>query len=138
MARETTLTPKKSWQKLLIYWHTKNHSTKVYDIARILAVSIFTNKTIYEEELEQAQRLLFETLQDEDSVKEVMAYIEMKLADYASDIQRWHDDQKVVRTLIQNDEELYSYMLEIFEADAMIDLEEAGFEDSLKKSMLRS
>jgi hypothetical protein len=138
MAHETTLPPKKGWQKLLIYWNTKNFSNEIYDIALILAVGIFTNKTIYEEELAQARTLLLEKLKDADSVDSVMEYVEMKLADYVADIAAWHEDQQKVRHLIEKDEELYAYLLSIYEADALIDDAESGFEDSLKKTLMRS
>jgi hypothetical protein len=138
MAHETTIAPKSSWQKLLIYWRTKNLSTEVYDIALILAVAIFTNKKIYEEELEEAKMQLQKRLRDAGAVDEVMQYIEMKLACYAHSIETWHKDQQRVRELIEKDEELYGYLLSIFEADALIDDEESGFETSLKKALLRS
>lgn len=138
MAQKTTVAPKTIWQKLLIYWNTKNHRAEVYDIALILAVSIFTNNAVYEEELTEARALLFGKLRDPASVKEVMGYIEMKLSCYAQDRDAWHRDQKRVREMIEKDEGLYTYMLSIFEADDNIDSEESGFEASLRKALLRS
>lgn len=138
MAHETTITPKSLWEKLLIFWHTKNHSSEIYDIALILAVAIFTNKKIYEEELSEARHLLMERLHHADDVDTVMEYIEMKLAEYCESLDAWHHDQQKVRELISRDEDLYSYLLSIFEADENIDKEESGFETSLKKMLLRS
>lgn len=138
MAQKTTVAPKNTWQKLLIYWHTKNHHTTIYDLAKILAVGIYTNRVIYREELEEARTLLREKLRDSESVEEVMGYIEMKLACYTENRDTWHTDQKTVRKMIEKDEELYGYMLSIFEADHSIDEEEVRFEASLKKALLRS
>jgi hypothetical protein len=138
MAQKTTIAPKNTWQKLLIYWHTKNHHGDIYDIAKILAVGIYTNQAVYEEELEEARALLHGKLHDSGSVNEVMEYIEMKLANYAEDRDTWHRDQRDVREMIEKDEELYGYLLSIFEADDSIDTEESRFEASLKKALLRS
>jgi hypothetical protein len=138
MAHETTIAPKTLWKKILIYWHTKNHSRKIYDIALILAVAIFTNRKIYLEELEEARHLLLEHLRNADDVDNVMEYVEMKLASYVEARDAWHEDQKTVRVLIEKDEELYAYLLSIFEADEMIDAAESLFEESLKKALRRS
>ena len=138
MAHETTIPPKSSWQKLLIYWRTKNLSTEVYDIALILAVAIFTNKKVYEEELEEARIQLYGRLKSEGAVNEVMEYIEMKLAAYTQSLEEWHKDQQKVRELLEKDQSLYAYLLSIFEADESIDDEESSFEESLKRALLRS
>jgi hypothetical protein len=138
MAHEAFITPKRLWERLLIYWHTKNHSAEVYDIALILSVAIFTNQKIYEEELMEARLLLQERLKDPSSVDEVMGYIEMKLSNYIKSMDAWHKDQKKVREMLEKDQDLYAYLLNIFEADDSIDDEESGFENSLKKALLRS
>lgn len=137
MATEANIEPKNTWQKLLIYWRTKNFSKQVYDIALILAVAIYTNRKIYEEELEQARLTLEELLKDEDSAKEIMHYIEMKVVQYAEDEQLWHYDQRKIRDLITQNEELYAFLLTIFEADNNLDEEEMLFEASLKTALLR-
>ncbi len=138
MAHETTIAPKKTWQKLLIYWHTKNHSTKAYDIATILAVAIFTNKKIYEEELSEARKLLHQQTNDPVAVDELMEFIEMRLSEYQETVDAWHEDQQKVRMLIEANQELYAHLRTIFEADESIDSEESDFEASLKKTLLRS
>jgi hypothetical protein len=138
MAHETTIAPKNVWEKLLIFWRTKNHSSRIYDIALILAVAIYTNKRIYEEELREARRQLSGCVESQEEVENIMEYIEMKLDAYRGDAELWHRDQRKVRDLVGKDEELYAYLLSIFEADDSIDDEESGFESSLKKMLLRS
>lgn len=138
MAHETTIAPKNVWEKLLIFWRTKNHSSRIYDIALILAVAIYTNKRVYEEELREARRQLSGCVESQEEVENIMEYIEMKLDAYHSDAELWHRDQRKVRDLVGKDEELYAYLLSIFEADDSIDDEESGFESSLKKMLLRS
>ncbi|MDX1295106.1 MAG: hypothetical protein R3302_02495 [Sulfurimonadaceae bacterium] len=86
----------------------------------------------------EARVLLQERLQDPSSVDEVMGYIEMKLSGYINDMDAWHNDQKKVREMLEKDQDLYAYLLNIFEADDSIDDEESGFENSLKKALLRS
>jgi hypothetical protein len=138
MAHEASITPKKLWERLLIYWHTKNHSAEVYDIALILSVAIFTNQKIYEEELMEARLLLQELLHEHSSINQVMEYIEMKLSGYVANMDSWYEDQQKVREMILKDQELYTYLLNIFEADEHFDDEESSFEESLKKALLRS
>ncbi len=138
MPTETTITPKKILEKLLIYWHTKNYSQRTYDIALIIAVAIYTNDKIYEKELHEAKRLLYEYLNHEASAEEIMDYIELKLSLYIQDREQWYKDLRTCRDLIKAHEELYAYFLEIFEADQNIDDEEMEFEASLRKMLLRS
>ena len=137
MATKATIQPKKTWQKLLIYWRTKNFSRQVYDIALILAVAIYTNREIYEEELQQARLTLEELLKDQDSADEIMDYIEMKVLQYTNDEMLWQKDQQKIRKLVEKDEDLYTFLLDIFEADDKVDEEEMLFETSLKTAMLR-
>jgi len=137
MAHEITIAPKTRWEKLMIFWRMKNFSAACYDIALILAVAIFTNRKIYEEELAEARSLLREKV-DEEGVEDLMAYIEMKLENYVASVDVWHEDQQRVRTMIERDEELYAYFLDIFEADACFDAHESDFEASLIKGIRRS
>lgn len=138
MPVQTTIVPKSGWEKLLIYWHTKNHTRRIYEIALLIAAAIYTNHHIYEEEMEEAHRILVRLLKDESSVEEVMQYIELKLLRYLDNEQSWHDDLKMCRQLLKEEEELYAYCLNIFEADHKIDVEELELEQSLKKMLLRS
>ncbi|MEA3374299.1 MAG: hypothetical protein U9Q62_11505 [Campylobacterota bacterium] len=138
MPTETYIAPKKILEKLLIYWRTKNYARQTYDIALIIAVAIYTNKNIYEEEMEAAKQMLYEHLNHDDSVEKIMDYIELKLLHYLQDDELWYEDLRTCRALIKKDEELYLYFLNIFEADEKIDDEEIAFESSLKKMLLRS
>lgn len=138
MQKERTIEPKKIWQKLLIYWHTKNYTKQTYDIALIIAAAIYTDRKIYEEELLQAKRMLQGHLNHEASVQKVMDYIELKLSRYVEDEELWYQDLQTCRTFIQKNEELYIYFIDIFEADENLDEEEIAFETSLRKTLLRS
>lgn len=138
MATETALKPKKMWQKLLIYWHTKDFSNKTYDIALIMAVAIYTNHKIYKEELQEAHVMLNELLQNEESAMSIMKYIEMKLLQYTEDEKLWRKEQNIVREIIKKNEEFYTYLINIFEADNKLDEEEKLFETSIRTSFSRS
>lgn len=135
MAHKMMIEPKTFWQKLLIFWQTKNHSSKIYDMALLLAVGIFTNHIVYKEELEEARLLLYKKLKDDSSVNQITEYIEMKLAEYSQNEEAWHRDRKKVLEMIQKDEDLYGYLLNIYEADETIDKEEIAFEELLKHSL---
>lgn len=138
MPTETLIMPKKIWEKLLIYWQTKNFSNHTYDIALILAAAIYTDNKIYEEELRQARRILHKHLNHEGSVEDIMDYIELKLTLYDKDKSQWYQDIQACRNLIKADQQLYTHFLDIFEADEHIDEKETEFEVSLKKMLIRS
>lgn len=138
MPTETLITPKKIWEKLLIYWQTKNLSKHTYDIALIIAVAIYTDDKIYEEELHQARHMFHERLKHKGSVDDVMDYIEHKLFVYTEDKSQWNQDLQTCRNLIKTNQELYVYILDIFTADEYIDEKEAAFEVSIKKMLMNS
>lgn len=137
MATETEIPQKSSWHRLLVYWQTKNHPKRLYDIALIIAVAVYTNRKIYKEELETARKLIKESYdEDEDAIEEIMHYIEMRLSEFAHDERSWDDAAKQVKTLIKNDENLYRYCIDIFESDEHLDREERQFERSLRRLLL--
>jgi len=138
MATETDLEEKSSWRKLLIYWNTKNYSKHIYDIALIIAVAIFTNRKVYEEELKEARKLLSkELLKEKDDIDEIMHYIEMRLSEFDKDEREWYNAAKQVKDIIKQDEALYRYCIDIFESDEQLDHEEEHFEHSLRELLLR-
>lgn len=137
MATEKEILETSGWHKLLVYWQTKNHPKAIYDIALIIAVAIYTNRKIYEEELAAARRLLVEHFEeDPDGIEEIMRYVQMHLFEYLKDRQKWYDDAKEVKGLIRRDEQLYRYCIDIFESDSRLDLEESAFEGSLRRLLL--
>lgn len=138
MPTETSIIPKKIWEKLLIYWQTKNLSKQTYDIALIIAVAIYTDEKIYEEELYQARQILHKRLKHKGSVDNIIDYIEHKLYLYTKDQSQWKQDLQTCRNLIKNKQELYVHFLDIFTADEDIDEKEAAFELSLKKMLMDS
>lgn len=138
MPTETSIIPKTIWEKLLIYWQTKNLSKQTYDIALIIAVAIYTDGKIYEEELRQARQILHEHLNHKGSVDNIIDYIEHKLYLYAENQSQWKQDIQTCRHLIKNNQELYVHFLDIFKADENIDEKEAAFELSLKKMLMES
>jgi hypothetical protein len=138
MATEVTIAPKTVWEKLLIYWHTKNHTRHMYDVALIIATAIYTNHKIYAEELEEADRILHGYLNDDHSIAEIMEYIQMKVASYVSNEANWYKDIDTCRKMVGKDQQLFTHFLEIFEADHVIDEEEGAFIESIKVMLSRT
>ncbi len=138
MAKEVTIAPKTIWEKLLIHWHTKNHSQQIYDIALIIATAIYTNHKIYAEEMAEAHRILESHLKDENSIAEIMEYIQMKLLCYMDKEAEWYKDLAKCRELIKKDQALFEHFLNIFESDHTIEQDEEDFIESIKVMLLRS
>lgn len=136
MAKETTVRPRTFLEKLLILWQTKNHSKRTYDIALILAVAIYMNKHIFKEEINSASEILDALLVNGGS-EEVMEYIRMKLCDYQNESPTWQKDVASVMNMILEDEELFSYVDDIFHSDNKLDPEERSFIAALKHALNR-
>jgi hypothetical protein len=134
MAKETTLRPRNVLEKLLILWQTKNHSKHTYEIAMIMAVAIYMNRHIFQEEINCASDILKTFLVNGGS-DEVMDFIRMKLCDYQKDGNSWQEDMEAAKALILEDEELFGYADEIFHADDRLDPEERMFITSLKDAL---
>lgn len=120
--------------KCYIHWKTRNYGRKVEHIALLLAVAIYMNKNIYEEELESAQDYLFKLMHEEqDDVVNVMDYVKMKINSYQEDNTAWMKDRQEAFHLVVKDEELYACMIDIFKSDESFDENEKLFEAALKR-----
>lgn len=125
--------PTSFFGKCYVHWKTRNYGRKMENISLLLAVAIYMNKTIYEEELQSARDYLFSLMKDHDDVDNVMEYIKMKLGSYIEDNEEWlHDRQEAFRLIVE-DENLYGCMTDIFNSDESFDESEALFEEALKR-----
>jgi len=130
----TTINTSSFLGKCYIHWKTRNYGRKIEHIALLMAVAIYMNKNIYEEELESAQDYLFKLMHEEqDDVENVMEYIKMKIASYQEDNEAWMHDRQEAFHLVVKDEELYSCMIDIFKSDDSFDESESLFEEALKR-----
>ena len=130
----TTIDTTSFLTKCYIHWKTRNYGRKVEHIALLLAVAIYMNKNIYEEELESANDFLLKIMHDEkDDVENVMDYVKMKLGLYQEDNSAWMKDRQEAFHLIVKDEELYTCMIDIFHSDESFDENEELFEAALKR-----
>ena len=91
------------------------------------------NKKIYEEELQSANDYLFNLMENQDDVDNVMEYIKMKLGSYLEDNTAWMHDRQEAFNLILEDEDLYGCMTDIFNSDDQFDESEELFEEALKR-----
>lgn len=130
----TTIDTTSFLSKCYIHWKTRNYGRRVEHIALLMAVAIYMNKNIYEEELESAQEYLFKLMHEEkDDVENVMEYIKMKVGAYQEDNTAWMKDRQEAFRLVVKDEELYSCMIDIFKSDENFDESEELFESALKR-----
>jgi len=119
--------------KCYIHWKTRNYGRKIEAVSLLLAVAIFMNKKVYEEELASASKYLLELLKDEGDVNNVMDYVKMKLGSYQEDNQAWLEDRQEAFNLIVKNEDLYGCMIDIFNSDNSFDESEKLFEEALKR-----
>ena len=133
MPTEATLENNSFLAKCYIHWKTKNYGKKIEHISLMLCVAIYMNKKIYEEELKSASIYLESIFEDKNDIENIMDYVKMKLQDYQKDEQSWIEDKKDAFDLIVKDEELYSCMSDIFNADDSFDENEELFEKALKR-----
>jgi len=119
--------------KCYIHWKTKHYGQKIEHIALMLAVAIYMNKKIYQEELDSAVAYLSTIMESKDDIDNVMEYVKMKLASYQEDNEAWMEDRQAAFNLIIKNEELYGCVSEIFNSDHSFDESEALFEEALKR-----
>jgi len=133
VAVETKIDPSSFLEKCYIYWKTRNYGRRIEAISVLLAVAIYINKNIYEEELRSANQHLLKIMKNHEDVDNVMSYIKMKLGSYQEDNELWlHDRQDTFNRIIK-DEELYGCMSDVFNADNNFDESEQLFEEALKR-----
>ncbi len=133
MPTEITIPSTSFLEKCYIHWKTKNYGQKIEHISLMLAVAIYMDKKIYQEELDSASKYLSNLLDDPDDINNVLEYVKMKLASYQEDNQAWLDDRQKAFHLIVKDEELYGCMSDIFNSDDSFDESEKLFEEALKR-----
>ncbi len=133
MPTETTVENTSFLGKCYIHWKTKHYGQKIEHISLMLAVAIYMNKKIYQEELDSAATYLSTILDSESDIDNVMEYVKMKLASYQEDNEVWMKDRQAAFNLIIKNEELYGCMSDIFNSDDSFDESEALFEEALKR-----
>ena len=133
MPTETTIDQTSFLGKCYIHWKTRNYGRKIEAVALLLAVAIYMNKKIYEEELRSASRYLLEKMDDTEDVDNVKKKKKMKLNSYQEDNQAWLDDRQEAFHLIIKNNELYGCMSDIFNSDNSFDESEEIFEAALKR-----
>ncbi len=120
-------------EKCYIHWKTKTYGQKIEHVALILAVAIYMNKKIYQEELNSASACLSSIVGAEEDIDNIMEYIKMKLNSYQDDNEIWLADRQEAFNLIKEDENLYACMSDVFNSDGNMDESEKLFEETLKR-----
>ena len=101
MPTETTINHTSFLGKCYIHWKTRNYGRRIESISLLLAVAIYMNKKIYEEELRSASRYLLTLMSDTEDVDNVMQYVKMKLSSYQENNQTWLEDRQEAFILIK-------------------------------------
>ena len=135
MPTKVNLETKSFFQKLFIYWNTKDYGHKLENIALILSVAIYMNNDIFQEELETAHEHIFALLNDANDAENIMEYIKLQVQGYQTDQQKWVQDRQKAHKLIVNDQDLYLYMIDVFKSDENFSDREETFEDFIKRSL---
>jgi len=130
---ETTIDSTSFLGKCYIHWKTRNYGRKIEAVSLLLAVAIYMNKKIYEEELRSASNYLLDLMENTEDVDNVMQYVKMKLSSYQEDNQTWLEDRQEAFNLIIKNNDLYGCMSDIFNSDNSFDENEEIFEEALKR-----
>lgn len=133
MPTETTIDHTSFLGKCYIHWKTRNYGRKIEAVSLLLAVAIYMNKKIYEEELRSASKYLLKLMDNTEDVDNVMQYVKMKLSSYQEDNQAWLEDRQEAFNLIIKNNDLYGCMSDIFNSDDSFDESEELFEEALKR-----
>lgn len=133
MPTQVDIAPHSFFEKCCIHWKTRNYGRKIEHIALMLSVAIFMNKKVYEEELKSAHEHLVKLMDNEDDINNVMAYVKMQLAAYQENNEAWMKNRQEAFNLIMQDEDLYGFMIDIFNSDDSFDESEELFEKALKR-----
>ena len=133
MPTKITIDPTSFFGKCHIYWKTHSYGHKIEHISLLLAVAIYMNKNIYEEELQSAQHYLTSLMKDETDVDNIMKYVKMKLGTYQEDNESWMKDRQEAFNLILKHTDYYGFMSDIFKSDGNFDESEEMFEATLKR-----
>jgi len=130
---QVNITPSSFLEKCCIHWKTRNYGRKIEHIALMLSVAVFMNKKVYEEELKSAYDHLTKLMDNESDANNVMDYVKMRLGSYQHNNEAWMKDRQEAFNLIMQDEDLYGYMIDIFNSDDCFDENEEIFEKALKR-----
>ena len=133
MPTETTIDNTSFLGKCYIHWKTRNYGRRIEAVSLLLAVAIYMNKKIHEEELRAASRYLLELMDDTEDVDNVMQYVKMKLGSYQESNEAWLEDRQEAFNLIIKNNDLYGCMSDIFNSDDSFDESEELFEEALKR-----
>ncbi|NWF66672.1 MAG: hypothetical protein HXX81_04295 [Campylobacterales bacterium] len=132
---QNSIEPKKFWQKLLIFWHTRELGQHIETLAKTLSVAIYIDKEFSDDEKSVATDILSKYLADEKEVFYVIEYIEMKLGKYKEDYQNFLNDKNEIIKLIKNDISLLNLIENIIEADKKTSYDEESFLEEIKQKM---
>lgn len=133
MPTKITINPTSFFGKCHIYWKTNSYGLKIEHISLLLAVAIYVNKNVYEEELQCAREYLLSLMKDESDAENIIKYIKMKLGSYQESNENWMKDRQEAFNLIVKHSDYYGFMSDIFKADGNFDESEQQFEDTLKR-----
>lgn len=121
-------------QKLLLYWETRGLNDRLERIIVVLAVSMYYDRVIYEEEVEKAREILQKLIKNENKASVVYERVRLKVNEYIEDEALFKEDTERFIRYIVDDIQLYSMAKDIFEADNTNQKEEQELEELIKRA----
>jgi len=124
---------KSFFEKLLIYWSTRDLCHEEEVLVTILSVAIYFDKEIFPEELEKAREILHERIKGDGHIDILMDKIKLRLYEYTKDYEIYMQDREKAFHFVGDDIQLYRIMRDIFEADGGVKESELMAEELVKK-----
>lgn len=120
-------------QKLILLLETRGLTEKTKKLITVIAVAIYYDRAIYEEEIEKAKEILSSRIKNRHKKERIYDLIRIKIDEYIKDEELFSNDiQKAIRYIIE-DIQLYSIAKDIFEADDSNALQEEELEKRIKE-----
>lgn len=122
------ITQKSLFEKILVFWKTREVGYKTEQLLKILPVAIYADRQISPKELQKAKDILAEHIKDSEEIEALLDRIELTLVRYIKDYNEYLSDKQNVLEIITHDIQLYGVMKDIFNSDGNFDNEEKKME----------
>lgn len=121
------------FERLVLYWETRDLGKRNEDLITLISVAIFFDRTVYPEELDMAERILERYIKSSGKRETVMERIKMRLQEYIDDYLKFLMDRERAFDILTDNIQLYSAMRDIFEADGKLSEIEKEAEEVIRK-----
>jgi len=120
-------------EKIVLLWETRGLRENAERLITVMAVAIYYDGVLYEEEFEKAKEILDTRVKSKSRVAILFERIRLKIDEYIQDREIFERDIELAVKYIVEDIQLYGVAKDIFEADGSNDEEEKKLEQLIKE-----